>query len=637
MANKVRKRQVQIVVDVKSKKAVSAIRELTKKTEKGFRDMGKQIRSTFGPFKRLKDSILAVGAAVPLLKDAFRAATAAIRVFINAGQQASRLAGEQEQGIRSLSFALGRLGIEYEDVSAGLDAFILGLEDSTTAGDEAIRETLSQFATLSGGAIESLEEMQRATTLVMDVVSTGVARSSREVSRGIAQIYAGNLEALRSLLPGQQELIDRLKDIEDASTRAGFALGLLRDTYDGAREAADQFDVQISSTRSAFEEALQQFGSAMREGIVESGVLVQLTEAFRDLSAWIAENRDGIVEFFERWGSVLRTLAAGFEVLVDRLYVLWQIVGPTGGLLGDFGEVTRNFWETRDAASAAADELDNLNRVGQGWQTSLGRQLRASGADLIRAGLEPEEDSRDPRRGQADASPFAAAMGITGGALEEAKEIRDAANQSRLLWQEAIAEQKGAFEALVVGLTEAQMAMLDFEAINQSLARSSGEAWAEGFSIATDALNGFATTLPRIMGESAESGAERIAAVFQFLGQAAQVAAAVGVAAKASTAWLGPISAFFSMGAAAASFASSLGSGGGGGTGRAGAGVRGAIGSEASDVLVGQRPEATRGGITRNIQISAGYVLNNTESRRQLGAMIMEAQQLNEIRGSVVG
>jgi len=292
------------------------------------------------------------------------------------------------------------------------------------------------------------------------------------------------------------------------------------------------------------------------------------------------------------------------------------------------------------------------------FREELRRQAEAEGvtrafsnlADFL--GIELPENARRERVVFEDVAPFEpVAPRITPSVSDRPDPVLDAVDaaaeaerllaeqraEANLMWQEAYSERKNALEELVVGLTEAQMAMLDFEAINQSLARSSGEAWAEGFSVATDALNGFATTLPRIMGESAESGAERIAAVFQFLGQAAQVAAAVGVAAKASTAWLGPISQFFAMGSAAASFAASLGSGGGGGTGRAGAGVRGAIGSEAADVLVGQRPEATRGGITRNIQINAGYVLNNTESRRQLGAMIMEAQQLNEIRGSVVG
>ena len=701
MASRTRKRQVQIVVDVKSAKAIRAIKKLAKENKEGFGSIGEAIKKSTGSFKKHKDSIVALNAALQIFR----------RLLDSTVGLLGRMVGEareQNRVLADLASTLDRAGIGWAENSDRALEFASTLQRTAGIADNETQRTMQLVSAMGRGVMDSFDDITNATEFVINAAAqTGQGVDS--LGRIAARVANRDVAALSRSLPG---LAAQLEIMKEAGATGSEMLSFMAEQMRGVAAEGDTMHIQLSRLAASYGDVREAVGQIVLGALEASGAVDSLAGSFDSLAEAIADPttqagmfvRDGlsgVIAFGNFAIQVIGRLALGFNMLksaldvaaarfaqemlereraaagfagrihefirdamADELEALQARIREAGGaraveggLFG--GAILRREREMREALAdqggrvddlslrydALGDVIEGAERETRGLIAQF-ENMTLAGDDALRTVAEQARAIRDALSFEFDPSDLGGERGAGGadpggggGGDDDEPDPREAA---RLMWLEAVAEQKAGALAGLIATGDAFEEWLTSRAgeLNELLSSagedagmSLGEGIVAGMDIATQALQGFAQTIPRIMEGGAQDGADRIAAVFQFMGQAAQIAAAVGVAAKASTSWLGPLSQFFAMAAAAASFAGAMGAGGGGGGGSTGAGARGATGAEAADVLVGQRPEATRGGITRNISINAGYVLNNTETRRELGSIIMEAQELNEIRG----
>lgn len=719
MASRTRKRQVQIVVDVKSAKAIRAIKKLAKENREGFGSIRKSIRDTFGPFKKFKDNIQALDASLRVMTTGLNAARTAIRGVLSVLEASAA----QRSGVNQMRHAFQQLGsVDVPEAVSALEDFADEQQRVTRFGDDATRAVATNIATMLQGTQTSAQELIALTGLVQDIVER-TGKGAEEVGRQVSQIYVGHTEAIGELLPSQREAVRMLRETEGAGAAAALALDELNETFGGAAEQIDATEQSLARARNTWGDFIEVLGDQMSDALEESGLMGDIQTGLEDLIEWVSQNGDTIRQWVrdvaEGFMDVGRAIVWAFSQLTafwqarrdfraeeaehaqegdpvserieaafaerDRLIEQLGLRAPLGldpaavtedateGLadlilaeeavaaafadpgtyrvteetmdaLWEQGFITLQDWNTR-AQHAAREALEqygfsirSVSNMAEGEIEAAIEQLR--GLRLTSEQLQEETVRRARDREALDApatgdEPVLGALGLTpdvggggggGGGGDEPVE----ALASSMAFPFAASLELAISEALR-SVSKNNLVLAGAKTTGEKIGSTMGESIVTGMDIATQALQGFAQTIPRIMEGGAKDGADRIAAVFQFMGQAAQIAAAVGVAAKASTSWLGPLSQFFAMAAAAASFAGAMGAGGGGG-GSTGAGARGATGAEAADVLVGQRPEATRGGITRNISINAGAIFNaGADTRRALMHEIRVAEGLNEI------
>ena len=709
MASRTRKRQVQIVVDVKSAKAIRAIKKLAKENKEGFGSIREAIKKSTGSFKKHKDSIVALNAAMQIFR----------RLLDSTVGSLGRMVGEareQNRVLADLASTLDRAGVGWAENSDRALEFASTLQRTAGIADNETQRTMQLVAAMGRGVMDSFDDIANATEFVVNAAAqTGQGVDS--LGRIAARVANRDVAALSRSLPG---LAAQLEIMKEAGATGSEMLSFMAEQMRGVAAEGDTMHIQLSRLAASYGDVREAVGQIVLGALESSGAVDSLAGSFDSLAEAIADPttqagrfvRDGlsgVIAFGNFAIQVIGRLALGFNMLKSSLDVaaarfaqeMLERERAAAGFAGHMAEVRRDaladelealqaqiraaggpraveggpfggaiLQRERELREALADQggrvddlslrYDGLSDVIEGAERETRgliaqfENMTLAGDDALRTVAEQARAIRDALSFEFDPSDLGGERGAGGadpGGGGDGDDEPDPRDVARQMWLDARAMQKEAaseFNTLVgEGIAQAvadAMEALEEDEIAQRLKEllkpvgeeagmSLGEGIVLGLETATQAIEGFSSSIAKIMEGGAQAGADRIAGVFQFLGQAAQIAAAVGIAAKASASWLGPLSTFIAIASASASFAASLGAGGGGGGGSTGAGARGATGAEAADVLVGQRPEATRGGITRNISINAGYVLNNTETRRELGSIIMEAQELNEIRG----
>tara|TARA_Y100001963_G_scaffold106955_1_gene147797 strand:+ start:1957 stop:4185 length:2229 start_codon:yes stop_codon:yes gene_type:complete len=312
----VRKRQVQIEIDIKSNRAIRAIRRLGKSQDQTFRGMRRAMRDTLGDWKKQKDAIVSLDASLNLLGRGFAALKSVMQQTIGAS-------AEQQSGIRQLQRSLGQLGTrDLPRAMRSIEAFAAAQQRTTRFGDDQTRSIVANLGQLLAGTETTTGELLTLTALVQDAAEA-TGKGAEEVSRQIAQIYAGNVEAIGEMIPGQREAINALRDTEGAAAAAAAALELMQSTFGGAASAIDPMEQKIANLINTWGDFTEAVGDGFSRALLDSGLLDDIQTGLEDLVVWVSENGETItrwVESFAEGFSVVSRVIGGIMEQMDEFF-----------------------------------------------------------------------------------------------------------------------------------------------------------------------------------------------------------------------------------------------------------------------------------------------------------------------------
>jgi len=641
-----RKRQVQIVVDVKAQKALRAIRTMGRQNQTTFRKMRRDISHLNRSWRRMQENIRTLNAALGIMSRVFGGASRIVRGFITLMEESA----SQRSGINQLRMSLQSLGsVDVPHAMQAIEAFAAQQQRTTRYGDDQTRAVVANMATVLHGTEVTAAELTSLAGLVQDVMERRGTRL-RATATAVARAYVGQVEALNEILPAQRELLTLTLSQEGATAASAEAMSILEEEFRGASAGIDDQEQALANLGNTWGDFREQLGDAISEAAIQAGTMGDLQMALDDLITLTAENGPQLVTFLADVATAITSIAEAMTSETAR--VLFSATTPWWALVG----AARDFHQGMDrGAVSQPGRVSDESRFGpiifstddEPDPAAARRRQRAERAarlEELRAQQQAESGLRDAAAAAEAAHRETERMSavLKHKIEDDLAALRLARYEASVIWSEAVADSKVEAAEAIDSFTNLRETLLELwgemgEQLPEALADATADATEamssgiiDGLQTAEDAFRMFGSTLPRIMGDSAQDGADRMAAVFQFLGQAAQIAATAGVVAKGATSFLPGLSQFFSLAAASFAFASAMGRSGGGGAG-ARTPTRGAVSTEAADVLVGQRPEAARGGQARVINFQIGQILNNDASRKDLMEMWQTGIALGEV------
>ena len=194
------------------------------------------------------------------------------------------------------------------------------LRNTVGATDEAIKSTedfISKQQLLVGvsdtelrqslitltGATHSLSEAQSLQNIALDVAASGYG-DVNSVSKALAKAYAGNLGALKKLVPGMDANIVKSKDFNKA-------MQYLSKTMGGAAIAsADTLEGRLRILKISYDEVLESLGYALLPVVQEfAGYL--LSDVLPRVQAWVDLNKDELAKGLKDATGFLKKLLEG--------------------------------------------------------------------------------------------------------------------------------------------------------------------------------------------------------------------------------------------------------------------------------------------------------------------------------------
>ena len=657
--------------------------------------MRRSLDRTFGKWKKQKDAIVSLDAAISVLGSSFQGLSSVLRQTITAS-------AAQQTGINELNRSFGQLGLDVPSATTALEAFAAEQQRTTRFADDQTRAIAAQFGRLLAGTETSTDEIIALTALVQDAVEA-TGKGAEEVTAQLAQVYSGNVEAIGELIPAQREAINAIRETEGAAAAASAAFELMSETFGGAAENIDPFEQQVARLQNSFSDLLESLGDRARSALESSGVLSAIQDALDDMIYWVETNGDSIEDWVYEIANAFGAVASGIIWALDKLNELVE---------------ARARFRAEEASSAISDELQqrenanilermrleghlghlhDLNRervemMQQAVQAAAGHSFRLT-AEMRDAGF--ESIAQLQAYGTAITMAAAAERGLStdeviGQILTLREEYaalrieRDALSESLRDTSQRLGE--GEFEGLEFTAGEGG----DGPTIDPDVFRPPREVVrSAGFGSAMEWWEGFVEGF----GEALDEAGEQIAQIIESgeailakegMGQkgadigmsfAEGLSEGLGVATSSMQMFAAEIPVLMEKGAengvakfaavmrmfgAAASLAATVGANVDASTktwapllsqffglaaasatfavalGAAGGGggtpQRGASGADTGDILTGVRPEAARTGQARVINLSIGAVMNNDETRRSIADAVTEAELLGEIR-----
>jgi hypothetical protein len=680
-----RKRQVQIQIDIEAKKAIRALRQLGASDKKIMREMKKNTEAAASSWENLRKAmrrnyrtIQSVQGAMDVSSRVFGKVQAAMSGVV----ASMRAAAEQRTGILQMQAAMRGMGISATGAAAAIEILAARQQDLTRFGDDATRSIAAGFATAATGAELSATQIVDSVRLIQDIAER-TGRSAEELSVQLAALYGGNFEAINSLLPAQAAYIQSLRETSGEANALEAALVALNAAYGGAAQEIDEFDQFMAETQNTFGDMTEQIGEGFT--FMASGLgLLATGEGWNILARAMEGTQDNFVRLrgaIEEAISAAQGIPGGELLIGDQLWSLEALQAMRDSATNlemnaaGYENLTRKLLEAAEAMRKYRNELpaQQESEALLAETRTLAAQAAASGVDpdlvailameaefyldleqrrntLARLRVETgiAQGARSPRSrdrgrggrgggggggGGGDTRPFTFEMSSFWGDVRA--DFIGQAREATAGFGDAMRDAMGSTvkNALIQGLEVdpdllASLGIGLGDRVGKGVGEGIGFGVADGMQIATSAIQGFTSTIPAMMEDSATSGVEKFGAVMQFLGVAASAAASIGVATKAATSWAPLLSDFFSLAAASAAFAAALGAGGGAGAPP----ERGASGTDTGDILTGVRPEAARTGQARIVHLSIGTVMNNDQSRRDIAAAVTEAEMLGELR-----
>ena len=140
-----RKRQVQIVVDVKAQKALRAIRTMGRQNQTTFRKMRRDISHLNRSWRRMQENIRTLNAALGIMSRVFGGASRIVRGFITLMEESA----SQRSGINQLRMSLQSLGsVDVPHAMQAIEAFAAQQQRTTRYGDDQTRAVVANICLL---------------------------------------------------------------------------------------------------------------------------------------------------------------------------------------------------------------------------------------------------------------------------------------------------------------------------------------------------------------------------------------------------------------------------------------------------------------------------------------------------------
>jgi len=262
-------------------------RILTQYSDKGSKQAQKDIKKLGSDIDKFaKRSFQAFGLAA--------AASAAFATKI--GTDAVRAAIEDQKSQAILANSLRNTVGATDAAIASTEDFISKQQLLVGVSDTQLRQSLITLTS----ATRNLSEAQSLQNIALDVAASGYG-DVESVSKALAKAYAGNLGALKKLVPGLDNSIVKSKDFNKA-------MEYLSKTMGGAAiTAADTLEGRLRILRLSYDEILESLGYALLPVVQEfAGYL--LSDVLPRVQEWVDLNKDELAAGLQSAAGFLKTL-----------------------------------------------------------------------------------------------------------------------------------------------------------------------------------------------------------------------------------------------------------------------------------------------------------------------------------------
>lgn len=265
-------------------------RILTQYSDKGSKQAQKDIKKLGADFDKFANrTFKAFGLAA--------AASAAFAAKIGTDAVKAAIADQKSQVILANSLR-NTVGATDEAIKATED-FISKQQLLVGVSDTELRQSLITLT----GATRNLSEAQSLQNIALDVAASGYG-DVNSVSKALAKAYAGNLSALKRLVPGIDNSIIKSKDFNKA-------MQYLSKTMGGAAAAsADTLEGRLRILRLAYDEIIESLGYALLPVVQEfAGYL--LSDVLPRVQQWVDLNKDELAAGLRDAAGFVRQLFEG--------------------------------------------------------------------------------------------------------------------------------------------------------------------------------------------------------------------------------------------------------------------------------------------------------------------------------------
>jgi hypothetical protein len=262
-------------------------RILTQYSDKGSKQAQKDIKKLGSEIDKFaKRSFQAFGLAA--------AASAAFATKI--GIDAVKAAVEDQKSQAILANALrNTVGATDEAIKATED-FIAKQQLLVGVSDTQLRQSLITLTSVT----HNLAEAQSLQNIALDIAASGFG-DVESVSKALAKAYAGNLGALKKLVPGLDANIVKTKDFDAA-------MKYLAKTFGGAAAAsADTLEGRLRILKLAYDEVLESLGFALLP-VVQEFAKYLLSDVLPRVQEWVDLNKDELAAGLQSAAGFLKTL-----------------------------------------------------------------------------------------------------------------------------------------------------------------------------------------------------------------------------------------------------------------------------------------------------------------------------------------
>jgi hypothetical protein len=262
-------------------------RILTQYSDKGSKQAQKDIKKLGADFDKFaKKSFQAFGLAA--------AASAAFAAKV--GTDAVKAAIEDQKSQVILANSLRNTTGATDEAIKATEDYISKQQLLVGVSDTELRQSLITLT----GATRNLSEAQSLQNIALDVAASGYG-DVNSVSKALAKAYAGNLGALKKLVPGMDASIVKSKDFNKAME---FLVGTMGGA---AAAAADTLEGRLRILRLSYDEILESLGYALLPVVQEfAGYL--LSDVLPRVQAWVDLNKDELAKGLKDATGFLKTL-----------------------------------------------------------------------------------------------------------------------------------------------------------------------------------------------------------------------------------------------------------------------------------------------------------------------------------------
>ena len=162
--------------------------------------------------------------------------------------------------------------------------------------DTELRQSLITLT----GATHNLTEAQALQNIALDVAASGYG-DVNSVSKALAKAYAGNLGALKKLIPGMDASIIKSKDFNKAMEYLSKTMG------GAAATSADTLEVRLRILKLAYDEVLESLGYALLP-VVQEFAAYLLSDVLPRVQEWVDLNKDELAAGLQSAAGFLKTL-----------------------------------------------------------------------------------------------------------------------------------------------------------------------------------------------------------------------------------------------------------------------------------------------------------------------------------------